>query len=94
MFIIIGIMISGVIIGYLLRNYKMAWIHKGIMLLIWVLLFLLGAEVGGNDAIISGLFTIGMEALAITIGAVVGSIAAAWALWSLISTRGGKKYDL
>ncbi|MGL4410924.1 MAG: LysO family transporter [Bacteroidales bacterium] len=85
MFVIIGIMISGIIIGHLLRNYKMAWIHKCIMLLIWILLFLLGVQVGGNQEIISGLFTIGIEALTITIGAIIGSILAAWALWSYIS---------
>ena len=42
MFIIIGIMLTGMLVGYLLRNKRLLWIHKIITLLIWTLLFLLG----------------------------------------------------
>ena len=52
MFIIIGIMLTGMLLGFLLRNKRLSWIHKIITLLIWVLLFLLGIDVGGNEAII------------------------------------------
>ena len=52
MFIIIGIMLTGMLFGFLLRNKRLSWIHKIITLLIWVLLFLLGIDVGGNEAII------------------------------------------
>jgi vacuolar-type H+-ATPase subunit I/STV1 len=41
MFIIIGIMLTGMLLGFLLRNKRLSWIHKIITLLIWVLLFLL-----------------------------------------------------
>ena len=57
MFIIIGIMLTGMLFGFLLRNKRLSWIHKIITLLIWVLLFLLGIDVGGNEAIIKGLHT-------------------------------------
>ena len=50
MFIIIGIMLTGMLIGYLLRSKRLTWIHKIITLLIWVLLFLLGIDVGGYSA--------------------------------------------
>ena len=40
MFIIIGIMLTGMLLGFLLRNKRLSWIHKIITLLIWVLLFL------------------------------------------------------
>ena len=49
MFIIIGIMLTGMLFGYLLRSKRLTWIHKIITFLIWVLLFLLGIDVGGND---------------------------------------------
>lgn len=74
MFIIIGIMLTGMLFGFLLRNKRLSWIHKIITLLIWVLLFLLGIDVGGNEAIIKGLHTLGLEALIITLAAVTGSI--------------------
>ena len=54
MFIIIGIMLTGMLLGYLLRNKRLSWIHKIITLLIWILLFLLGIDVGGNESIIKG----------------------------------------
>lgn len=46
MFIIIGIMLTGMLLGYLLRSKRLSWIHKIITLLIWILLFLLGIDVG------------------------------------------------
>ena len=49
MFTIIGIMLTGMLVGYLLRSKRLLWIHKVITLLIWLLLFLLGIDVGGND---------------------------------------------
>ncbi|NDV82179.1 LysO family transporter [Bacteroides sp. 51] len=87
MFIIIGIMLTGMLTGYLLRNKRLHWIHKVITVLIWLLLFLLGIDVGSNEAIIKGLHTIGLEAAIITIGAVVGSTLFAWGLWYFIYER-------
>ena len=69
MFTIIGIMLTGMLLGYLLRSKRLTWIHKVITLLIWLLLFLLGIDVGGNEAIVKGLHAIGLEALIITAGA-------------------------
>ena len=66
MFIIIGIMLTGMLLGYLLRSKRLSWIHKIITLLIWILLFLLGIDVGGNESIIKGLHTLGLEAVIIT----------------------------
>ena len=83
MFTIIGIMLTGMLLGYLLRSKRLTWIHKVITLLIWLLLFLLGIDVGGNEAIVKGLHAIGLEALIIT--------AAAWGLWYLLHTRYQKK---
>lgn len=87
MFTIIGLMLTGMLLGFLLRNRKLSWIHKVITVLIWLLLFLLGIDVGGNREIINSLHTIGLEALVITLGAVLGSVTAAWALWYVLYKR-------
>lgn len=79
------------LLGYLLRNKRLLWIHKVITFLIWILLFLLGIDVGGNDAIIKGLHTLGLEALIITVAAVVGSTLCAWGLWYLLYIRNKRK---
>lgn len=91
MFIIIGIMLTGMLIGYLLHSKRLTWIHKIITLLIWVLLFLLGIDVGGNEAIVKGLHTLGIEAAIITLAAVIGSILCAWGLWYLLYIRNKRK---
>lgn len=87
MFIIIGIMLTGMLFGYLLRSKRLTWIHEIITFLIWVLLFLLGIDVGGNDIIVKGLHTLGLEALIITLAAVIGSTLFAWGLWYLLYIR-------
>lgn len=88
MFIIIGIMLTGMLLGYLLRSKRLSWIHKIITLLIWILLFLLGIDVGGNESIIKGLHTLGLEAVIITVAAVIGSTLCAWGLWYLLYSKG------
>ncbi|WP_455962801.1 LysO family transporter [Bacteroides bouchesdurhonensis] len=93
MFIIIGIMLSGMLIGYLLRSKRLTWIHKIITFLIWLLLFLLGIDVGDNKAIMNGLHTLGLEALTITLAAVIGSILLAWGLWYLLYIRNRNKEE-
>ena len=84
MFVVIGFMFTGMLIGYLLRNRNITWINKIITILIWSLLFLLGVDVGNNKEIINGLHTIGIESLIITIGAILGSIIGAQLLWKWI----------
>ena len=80
MFTIIGLMLTGMLLGYLLRKRD----------LIWVLLFILGIEVGGNEQIIKGLHTIGIEAVILTLGSTLGSVIAAWALWKALYRKKGK----
>ena len=89
MFTVIGLMLGGMCIGFLLRKSRFTWIHNVITALIWILLFLLGVEVGGNRQIIEGLATIGLEAFVITLAAILGSCIGAWALWYLLYKRKG-----
>jgi len=71
-------------VGYLLRNQNLSKIHQVITLLIWVLLFILGIEVGSNEQIIKGLHTIGLEAIILTLTGTFGSLIAAWLLWKAL----------
>ncbi len=85
MFIAIGFMLIGVLIGFLSRKKSFKNISKIITALIWLLLFLLGLEVGSNSQIVFGLPVIGVEALIITAAAVIGSAVAAFLLWKRIA---------
>ena len=91
MFTIIGLMLTGILLGYLLRKRDLKKIHQIITQLIWLLLFILGIEVGSNEQIIKGLHTIGLEAVILTLGGTLGSVIAAWALWrALYKRKGGR----
>lgn len=87
MFTVIGIMFVGIGIGYLLRHQSLPWIQKAITFLIWLLLFLLGMEVGKNEQVIRSLPTLGLEALVIAVVCVLGSCIAAWMLWKRVNRR-------
>ena len=84
---IVMIMLCGIGTGYLLRNKKMSFIGRIITALIWVLLFLLGIEVGANPRIINGLQTLGLEAIVLTIAGSMGSAIFAWALWRYVCRK-------
>ena len=91
MFTIIGLMFTGMLLGYLLRKRNLNKIHTIITVLIWTLLFILGIEVGGNEQIIKGLHTIGLEAIVLTAGGTLGSVIAAWALWRVLYKQKGER---
>lgn len=81
MFKIILIMASGIAIGWLLRRRKLTHLGKVTNFLIWVLLFLLGVEVGGDERIIRGIASLGLEAIAVAAGGVAGSALLTLLLW-------------
>lgn len=91
MFTVIGLMLGGILVGYLTRKQEINSIGRIITALIWILLFLLGIEVGGNQQIIEGLATLGLEALVITAAAILGSCLAAWGLWYFLYKRKEKQ---
>ena len=62
-------------------------IHKVITVLIWLLLFLLGIDVGGNQKNYQWSAHYRLEAIVITLAAVLGSVTAAWALWYVLYKR-------
>lgn len=87
MFTVIGLMLAGMLAGYVLRRKRLAVIQPAITVLIWALLYLLGVEVGGNEAIINSLHTLGMEAAVMTLGGTLGSVTAALLLWKALARR-------
>ena len=89
MFTIIGLMLTGILLGYLLRKRDLKKIHQIITLLIWLLLFILGIEVGSNEQIIKGLHTIGHAPGILTLGGTLGSVIAACARWRAVYKRKG-----
>lgn len=85
MFVVIGLMIGGVLIGSLLRNkFDFSRVGRLITWVIYALLFLLGVSVGINKQIMDHLTTLGVEALVMTLGAIAGSVLVAWALYKYL----------
>ena len=87
MLIVVSLMLCGIAVGYMLRNKNTHIVSRIITVLIWLLLFLLGIEVGSNPRIVGGMQTLGIEALLLTIGGAVGTILCAWLLWIYVSRK-------
>ncbi len=81
MFWIVAIMLGGMGTGWMLRGRFTKDVGKAINVLIWLLLFLLGVEVGCNQRIIDGIATLGLEALLLAVAGCAGSALLAWVLW-------------
>lgn len=89
MFIVIAFIFMGILVGYCVRRRNTNWLSRSITLLVWVLLFLMGIEVGANRHIMQSLPTLGVEALVMAVMATLGSCVGAWMLWKYINRRGG-----
>lgn len=87
MFKVLALMILGIGVGYLFRKRNLSFISRLITLLIWILLFVLGLEVGSNPQIVSNLGKLGLDALVITVGALLGSIILAALLWKFVNKK-------
>lgn len=76
MLTVVLIMMAGIVLGYFLRTRKrLAAINdKFITYAIYLLLLLLGISIGSNKTIVANLPVLGLKALIVTIGAMVGSI--------------------
>ena len=77
MFTIIGLMLTGMLLGFLLRKQKLSGIHKVITVRMWMLLFLVGIDVGGNQQLNNDLHNLGFEAIVIPLAAELDSLQAA-----------------
>ncbi len=82
-------MFVGIAVGFLLRGKSDKWVSPALTVLIWLLLFFLGVEVGGNEHVLNGIKDLGLEALLLAVAGTAGSIALAWVLWRFIRSRKG-----
>lgn len=92
MFIVILFIFLGILSGILCRKLSTGarisltdvaarWQGRIVTRLIWLLLFLLGIEVGSNEMIVRSLPTLGVEALLLSSAATLGCCVLAWMLW-------------
>lgn len=92
MFIVILFIFLGIQSGVLCRKLSTGarisltdvaarWQGRIVTWLIWLLLFLLGIEVGSNEMIVRSLPTLGVEALLLSSAATLGCCVLAWMLW-------------
>jgi len=91
MFIVIGIMFGGIVIGYLLRRVQLFQkINNLIFYTILFLLFMLGLSVGANKTIMSNLTTLGWQALLIAAAGTLGSVIMAKIVYNRFFRERGK----
>lgn len=81
------ILLLGIGTGRLLYGRRLSFLRALITAIIWILLFLLGVEVGADPAVVGGLATLGATALVIFVLSVAGSILVSWGLWRWIRRR-------
>ena len=84
---IVAIMLSGMAVGFLLRKRQLKVVPHLVTVLIWLLLFFLGVEVGSNPQVIEGITSLGLEALWLALAGLAGTILFSWALWKWVSSR-------
>lgn len=89
MFIVLGCMLAGIIVGFLLRKKKIRFFQGLIITLIWLLLFLLGLEIGSNKDVVSQFGRLGLEAFLIASAGTLGSVVMAKVLWKNMQKKNG-----
>lgn len=88
MITILAILWGSAALGYLLRHCRMAWIGPLLTVSVWILLLVIGMEVGANRMLRSGLPRFGLQALACTLSCTLCCCAAAALLWRLTRPAG------
>lgn len=92
MFNILGMMLSGIVIGYLLRNFSgVGKIHKPIFITVILLLFMLGLSIGMNRLIIENLSSLGWQAMLLALGGTAGSVLLSTLCYQLFFRKEEKK---
>ncbi len=85
---ILGILLSGVLLGYLLRGrISQKWVANSTSILIYILLLVLGIAVGSNEIIVRNLATIGVKGAVIALASTLGSLIIAKLLFYLLNKR-------
>ena len=87
MLVIFAGIIGGIITGRLLSSWRLVFVSRMITVIIWLLLFLLGLEVGSDPTVVGGMATLGRTAFVIFACSVAGSICMSWLLWRCVRRR-------
>lgn len=87
MFIAILLMVVGIVVGRLLRKGIRISLSPVIMLVISLLLFVLGLELGFNENLVSQFTKLGVSAIVIALLSVLGSCIAAWFFYRMTVER-------
>lgn len=87
MLIIIICMLSGFLLGFLLRGKRIILPGKAITPLVWVLLFMLGITIGGDQRLFSSFSRLGLQALAVGSLSTLGSCVGACLLWKFFGRK-------
>ena len=76
MLALILLFVSGAGLGILLRKRKglAPWVEKLTQAVVCALMVVLGISVGANPQVMQNLGSLGLQALALTVGAITGSI--------------------
>lgn len=88
MLLLFAVLFGGMVAGRLLPLRALEPLPRIISAIIWLLLFLLGVEVGADPVVARGFPMLGGKAFLLFAGSVAGSIAAAWLLGRWLHWRG------
>lgn len=88
---VVAIMLSGMAVGFLMRKRRLRVVPHAVTVLIWLLLFFLGVEVGENPQVVGGIRELGLEALWLAMTGIAGTVLFSWALWKWVSRKKGGK---
>lgn len=86
-FLILLVLWLSVAAGYLLRRHPVRGIGRATAVLVWLLLFLMGEEVGGNPDVLRGMGRLGAEALILTGSTALVTVLAAALCWRSLGRR-------
>lgn len=94
MFAVFVVLVGGIVVGRQLSGRRLAFVQPLTTGIIRLLLFLLGAEAGGNPELVAGFGRLGLTAFVVFACSTAGSIAAAWLLWLAVRRRIGAEAEI
>ncbi len=75
MWVILIVLIAGMALGFILREkLNEKFLSRLLLISIYILLFLLGVQIGNNPRILKNLSSLGFQAVAFTFASVIGSL--------------------
>ena len=90
MFTVIGILITGIITGILLRKVELLKkTEKTIPVTVITMLFVLGLSVGSNKSVVTNIASYGLQAALLGLSSLIGSAVAAWIVYMIFFKKKG-----